>query len=74
MVKGEELILKVDNKHYHLVRDLTEGLFDTSSLDLGNSQIEFRIRNCALVNYLRESAIKRHRLHFQAHWIYLPLQ
>lgn len=73
MVKGEELILKVDNKHYHLVRDLTEGLFDTSSRDLGNSQIEFRIRNCALVNYLRESAIKRHRLHFQAHWVDLPI-
>ena len=73
-LKGEELILKVDNKHYHLLRDLTEGLFDTTSRDLGNSQIEFRIRNCALVNYLRESAIKRHRLHFQAHWIDLPVQ
>lgn len=73
-LKGEELILKVDNKHYHLLRDLTEGLFDTSSLELGNSQLELRIRNCALVNYLRESALKRHRLHFQAHWIDLPLQ
>lgn len=73
-LKGEELILKVDNKHYHLLRDLTEGLFDTSSLELGNSQLEFRIRNCALVNYLRESALKRHRLHFQAQWVDLPLQ
>jgi modification methylase scrFIB len=73
-LKGEELILKVDNKHYHLLRDLTEGLFDTTSRDLGNSQIEFRIRNCALVNYLCESAIKRHRLHVQAHWIDLPVQ
>lgn len=73
-LKGEELILKIDNKHYHLLRDLTEGLFDTSSLELGNSQLEFRIRNCALVNYLRESALKRHRLHFQAQWIDLPLQ
>jgi modification methylase scrFIB len=73
-LKGEELILKVDNKHYHLLRDLTEGLFDTTSRELGNSQLEFRIRNCALVNYLRESTIKRHRLHFQAHWIDLPLQ
>lgn len=73
-LKGEDLILKVDNKHYHLVRDLTEGLFDTTSRELGNSQLEFRIRNCALVNYLRESAIKRHRLHFQAHWVDLPVQ
>ena len=73
-LKGEELILKVDNKHYHLLRDLTEGLFDTTSRELGNSQLEFRIRNCALVNYLRESTRKRHRLHFQAHWIDLPLQ
>lgn len=73
-LKGEDLILKVDNKHYHLVRDLTEGLFDTTSRELGDSQLEFRIRNCALVNYLRESAIKRHRLHFQAHWVDLPVQ
>ena len=73
-LKGEDLILKVDNKHYHLVRDLTEGLFDTTSRELGNSQLEFRIRNCALVNYLRESAIKRHRLHFQSHWVDLPVQ
>ena len=73
-LKGEELILRLDNKHYHLLRDLTEGLFDTSSLELGNSQLEFRIRNCALVNYLRESALKRHRLHFQAQWVDLPLQ
>lgn len=72
-LKGEELILKLDNKHYHLVRDLTEGLFDTSSLELGNSQLEFRIRSCAFVNYLRESALKRHRLHFQAQWVDLPL-
>lgn len=72
-LKGEELSLKLDNKHYHLVRDLTEGLFDTSSLELGNSQLEFRIRNCALVNYLRESALKRHRLQFQAQWVDLPL-
>lgn len=73
-LKGEELILKVDNKHYHLLRDLTEGLFDTSSLELGNSQLEFRIRNCALVNYLRESAMKRHRLHFQSQWVTKLLQ
>lgn len=72
-VKGEELILKVDNKHYHLVRDLTEGLFDTSSRDLGNSQVEFRIRDCALVNYLRESGLKHRKLRFQAQWIELPL-
>lgn len=73
-LKGEEVILKVNEKQHYLLRDLTEGLFDTTSRDLGSSEMEFRIRSCAFVNYLRESTIKHHRLDFQAHWVQLPLQ
>lgn len=72
-LKGEDLILKVSSKQCHLFGELTKGLFDTASRYLGNLQFEFCIRNCAFVNYLRESAIKRHRLHFQAQWVDLPL-
>ena len=73
-LKGEEVVLKVNEKQHYLLRDLTEGLFDTTICDLGHSEVEFCIRSCAFVNYLRESALKHHRLDFQAHWVQLPLQ
>ena len=73
-LKGEEVILKVDNKHFGLLSILTADLFDTSYRDISASQIEFRIRDCALVNYLRESGLKHRKLRFQAQWVYLPLQ
>lgn len=73
-LKGEEVVLNVNEKQHYLLRDLTEGLFDTTSRDFGNSEIEFRIRSCAFVNYLRESALKHHRLDFQAHWVTKLLQ
>ena len=72
-LEGEEVILKVDNKHFGLIRLLTADLFDTSYRDLSTSQVEFRIRDCALVNYLRESGLKHRKLRFQAQWVDLPL-
>lgn len=72
-LKGEEVILKVDKKHFGLLNILTAYLFDTSYRDLSTSQVEFRIRDCALVTYLRESGLKHRKLRFQAQWVELPL-
>lgn len=72
-LRGEEVVLQVDNKHLCLLSLLTVDLFDTSYRDLSTSQIEFRIRDCALVNYLRESGLKHRKLRFQAQWVDLPL-
>lgn len=68
-LKGEEVILKVDKKHFGLLNILTAYLFDTSYRDLSTSQVEFRIRDCALVTYLRESGLKHRKLRFQAQWV-----
>lgn len=72
-LKGEEVILKVDNKHFGLLSTLTDDLFDTSYRDISASQVDFHIRDCALVNYLRESGLKHRKLRFQAQWVDLPL-
>lgn len=72
-LKGEEVSLKVDNKHFGLLSILTADLFDISCRDLSTSQVEFCIRDCGLVNYLRESGLKHRKLRFQAQWVDLPL-
>lgn len=72
-LRGEEVVLQVDNKHLGLLSLLTADLFDTSYRDLSTLQVEFRIRDCALVNYLRESGLKHRKLRFQAQWVDLPL-
>ena len=72
-LKGEEVILKVDNRHFGLLSILTADLFDNSYRDISASQVEFRIRNCALVNYLRESGLKHRKLRFQSQWVSLPI-
>ena len=72
-LRGEEVVLQVDNKHLCLLSLLTADLFDTSYRDLSTLQVEFRIRDCALVNYLRESGLKHRKLRFQAQWVDLPL-
>lgn len=72
-LRGEEVVIQVDNKHLGLLSLLTADLFDTSYRDLSTLQVEFRIRDCALVNYLRESGLKHRKLRFQAQWMDLPL-
>ena len=72
-LKGEEVVIRVDDKYYGLLSSLTSDLFDTSYRDLSTLQVEFRIRDCALVNYLRESGLKHRKLRFQAQWVDLPL-
>lgn len=72
-LRGEEVVLQVDNKHLGLLSLITADLFDTSYRDLSTLQVEFRIRDCALVNYLRESGLKHRKLRFQAQWMDLPL-